>query len=62
MEIRRSEAADARNKTPGPASMERLFLGSVLDRHRPRVALPPFPKAAPLPAKPSEQRQQVSFS
>ncbi len=60
LEVRRSEAADARGKAPTPVDMERLFLGSVLDRHRPRVALPPFPKAAPPPAKPSEQRQKVS--
>ena len=61
LEVRRSEAADARGKTPSPIDTERLFLGSVLDRHRPRVALPPFPKAAPPPAKPSEQRQQASL-
>ena len=61
LEVRRGEAADARGRTPSPADIERLFLGSVLDRHRPRVALPPFPKAAPPPAKPSEQRQQVSL-
>ena len=39
---------------------ERLFLGTVLDRHRPRIALPPFPKAAPPPSAPTEQRKQVS--
>ena len=59
LEVRRSEAADARGRSPSPVDMERLFLGAVLDRHRPRVALPPFPKAAPAPPAPTEQRKQV---
>ena len=60
LEVRRSEAADARGRSPSPADMERLFLGSVLDRNRPRIALPPFPRAAPPPSAPSEQRTKVS--
>ena len=41
------------------AETERLFLRLTLDRHRPRLLLPPFPKAVPPPPPPSKERLEV---
>ena len=54
MEVRRSEAADARGKTPSSADLERLFMGAVEDRHRPYRRLPPMPGVVPPPPPPSK--------
>ena len=54
MEVRRSEAADARGKTPSAADLERLFMGAIEDRHRPYRRLPPMPGVVPPPPPPSK--------
>ena len=54
MEVRRSEAADARGKTPSSADLERVFMGAVEDRHRPYRRLPPMPGVVPPPPPPSK--------
>ena len=54
LEVRRSEAADARGKTPSSADLERLFMGAVEDRLRPYRRLPPMPGVAPPPPPPSK--------
>eukprot|EP00878_Enallax_costatus_P001050 GHUV01001185.1.p1 GENE.GHUV01001185.1~~GHUV01001185.1.p1 ORF type:complete len:643 (+),score=165.16 GHUV01001185.1:143-2071(+) len=55
-ELRRCEAADAQGKTMDDRIFNRLFLKLAQDRNRWRVGLPPFPKAVPPPAPPTEER------
>jgi hypothetical protein len=55
VEVRRSEAADARGRTPAPADLDRLFLGAAEDRLRPYMRLPPMPGVVPPPPPPSKR-------
>lgn len=57
--MRRSEALDGRGCSMTAAETERLFLRLALDRHRPRLLLPPFPKAVPPPPPPSQEQTEV---
>jgi len=54
VEVRRSEAADARGRAPAPADLDRLFLGAAEDRLRPYMRLPPMPGVVPPPPPPSK--------
>eukprot|EP00882_Tetradesmus_deserticola_P007943 GHRQ01008363.1.p2 GENE.GHRQ01008363.1~~GHRQ01008363.1.p2 ORF type:complete len:175 (+),score=63.24 GHRQ01008363.1:870-1394(+) len=58
LELRRSEAADAKGKAMSEAAFSRLFFKLALDRHRWRVGLQPFPRAVPPPPPPTEERTQ----
>ena len=50
IEVRRSD----RGASPSGRDLERLWLTSAEDRHRPRVNLPPLPAPVPPPAPPSK--------
>ena len=56
LEVRRSEAADAKGKATTPEQLRRIFYTAVEDRRRATVGLRPLPKPAPPPAPPSEER------
>lgn len=56
VEIRRSEAADAVDKSSTPRRMLTQFLMAVPDRRRTHVGLEPFPAVVPPPPPPSEKR------
>ena len=56
MEVRRSEASDAKGKADSSAELRRLFYSSVEDRNRAQIGLPPMPKPVPPPPPPSEER------
>ncbi|GBF93005.1 hypothetical protein Rsub_05616 [Raphidocelis subcapitata] len=56
-ELRRSEAADGAGAGNGPRQLNRLFLKLAPDANRWRVGLPPFPRAVPPPAPPTEERK-----
>ncbi len=56
IEVRRSEASDAKGKSDSPAQLRRLFYTSTEDRSRVQIGLPPMPKPVPPPAPPSEER------
>ena len=60
LEVRRSEAAAARGRPLNQADLERLWLSSMLDRHRPRINLPPLPSPVPPPPPPSQCACSVS--
>ena len=56
IEVRRSEAADAKGKSDSAAQLQRLFYSSTQDRSRARIGLPPMPKPANPPPPPTEER------
>ncbi|CAL8465559.1 g5095 [Coccomyxa elongata] len=56
VEVRRSEAAGDKGKKPNLADLERLFLMTVEDRHRPRINLGPLPAPVPPPKPPTPER------
>lgn len=58
-EVRRHEAADGRGVGMGPADMQRLLLGLVEDRHRPRRGLEPLPAPSAPPKPVTDERKKV---
>ncbi len=56
IEVRRSEAADAKGKSDSAAQLQRLFYSSTQDRSRAQIGLPPMPKPVPPPPPPTEER------
>ncbi len=56
IEVRRSEAADAKGKSDSAAQLQRLFYSSTQDRNRAQIGLPPMPKPVPPPPPPTEER------
>lgn len=58
-EIRRQEAADGKGVGMAPADYQRLLLGLVEDRHRPRRGLEPLPAPAAPPKPVTEERKKV---
>lgn len=56
VEIRRSEASDAKGKSSTPGSVRTQFLQAFPDRRRTAVGLEPFPAVVPPPPPPSEKR------
>ena len=49
VEVRRSEAADARGVAPTSSDLERLFFTAVSDRRRLQAGLPLMPAVVPPP-------------
>ncbi|KAA6425478.1 MAG: hypothetical protein FRX49_04376 [Trebouxia sp. A1-2] len=56
IEVRRSEAADAKGKSDSAAQLQRLFYSSTQDRSRAQIGLAPMPKPVPPPPPPTEER------
>lgn len=50
LEVRRSEEKDAGKRVQSQQQLQASFLPLAEDRHRPRLGLPPLPKAVPPPA------------
>ena len=59
LEVRRSEAADAKGKEMGERRLLQLFLGAAEDRLRAAAGLEPFPAPAPVPQPVSQERKKV---
>ena len=58
LEVRRSEAADAKGKATTPQQLRRMFYTAVEDCRRATVGLRPLPKPALPLAPPSEERMK----
>lgn len=58
IEVRRSEAADAKGQSDSAAQLRRLFYTSTEDRNRAQIGLPPMPKPVPPPPPPTPERTQ----